>query len=196
MRWAVFLDRDGVLIEDVNLLTKREQIRILPSVPEALERLRRAGFALIVVSNQTVVARGLATEEDVRTIHVCLQYLLVEAGGPSLDGWYFCPHHPNATLIAYRKVCLCRKPGTGMFLQAAKELNLDLHKSFAIGDRLTDIIAGTAAGCRTILLRTGKHLEPPIETAQALDTSTQPNYTCDDLGSAASWILKTTDERR
>src|SRR5438094_4831233 len=146
MRRAVFLDRDGVLIEDVNLLTKREQIRIMPGVAQALERLKQAGFALVVVSNQTVVARGLASEEDVRGINVYLQQLLVQTGGPSLDGWYFCPHHPNATLAGYRMACECRKPGTGMLRQAAQEHDLYLLKSFAVGDRMTDIIAGARVG--------------------------------------------------
>src|ERR1041385_3505620 len=118
MRRAVFLDRDGVLIEDVNLLTRREQIRILPGVPEALERLKQSGFSLIVVSNQTVVARGLASEDEVRESNDSLQKLLIQTGGPSLDGWYFCPHHPNATLTAYRQICDCRKPRPGLFLHA------------------------------------------------------------------------------
>ena len=189
MRRAVFLDRDGVLIEDVNLLTRREQIRILPGVPEALERLKQSGFSLIVVSNQTVVARGLASEDEVREINDSLQKLLIQTGGPSLDGWYFCPHHPNATLTAYRQICDCRKPRPGLFLHAARELNVDLQKSFAAGDRLTDILAGARAGCRTVLVQTGKHLDAAIETVEPMDTTVRPDYTCRDLAAATSWIL-------
>jgi len=194
MRPAVFLDRDGVLIEDVNLLTKQEQILILPGVPEGLERLKQAGFELIVVSNQTVVARGLATEENVRGINVCLQQLLVQAGGPSLDGWYFCPHHPSATLPAYRQACECRKPKPGLFLQAAQERDLDLQKSFAVGDRMTDIIAGARVRCRTVLLQTGKHLEALIETVEPMDTNTRPDYTCGDLRAATNWIVSVASQ--
>jgi len=189
MKPAIFLDRDGVLIEDVDLLTKPEQIRILPHVPRALKALKKAGFALVVVSNQTVVARGLASEADVRAINHRLQELLVREDAPNLDGWYFCPHHPNAVLPAYRAVCECRKPGSGMLLQAAREHDLNLPASFTVGDRITDIVAGAKAGTRTILVQTGKHADPPIETAEPMDTSIKPDYICPDLLAAAEWIL-------
>jgi len=120
MKPAIFLDRDGVLIEDTDLLTSPEGIRILEGVPAALERLRASGFQLIVVSNQAVVARGFATKPEVESINRRIGELIVEAGGPGLDGFYFCPHHPKATLPAYRKVCDCRKPEPGMLLRAAR----------------------------------------------------------------------------
>ena len=192
MKRAVFLDRDGVLIEDVDLLTRPEQVRLLPGVPEALCELQQAGFQLVVVSNQSVVSRGLATEDEVRRLNEFIQEQLTRAGGPHLDSWYFCPHHPNATLSAYRQVCECRKPRPGMFRQAARELEIDLGRSFTVGDRITDIIAGAAAGCRTVLVETGKHLEPPIETADPLDTSTRPDYLCPNLAAAAAWIVKSS----
>jgi D-glycero-D-manno-heptose 1,7-bisphosphate phosphatase len=143
-----------------------------------------------VISNQTVVARGLVTEQEVCVINAEMERLLEQAGGPHLDGFYFCPHHPNATLPAYRIACQCRKPRPGLLLQAAHEHNLDLSASFAVGDRITDIIAGARAGCRTVLVQTGAHLAPPIETNEPLDPSTQPDYTCADLAEAARWILE------
>jgi D-glycero-D-manno-heptose 1,7-bisphosphate phosphatase len=189
VKTAVFLDRDGVLVEDVDLLTNAESFRILAGVPRALALLHGAGWHLVVVSNQTVVARGLASEDDVRALNVQLQRLLTQAGAPRLDGWYFCPHHPQATLPAYRTVCDCRKPRPGLLLRAARELDLDLSSSFAVGDRISDIHAGARAGCRTVLVQTGKHRQPPIQTSEPLDTSIQPDYICADLAAATKWIL-------
>lgn len=190
MRSAVFLDRDGVLVEDVDLLTRADQLRVLAGVPASLIALREAGFALVVVSNQPVVARGLVTEAEVEAIHAELGGLIRAAGGPALDGMYFCPHHPNSTLPEYRVDCDCRKPRPGMLLRAARELSLDLRTSFMVGDRLTDIIAGARAGCRTVLVQTGKHLDKPIETREPLDITIQPDHTCADLAAAVEWILK------
>jgi D-glycero-D-manno-heptose 1,7-bisphosphate phosphatase len=187
---AVLLDRDGVLIEDVHLLTRSDQIRILKGVPAALKKLKFEGFKLIVVTNQPVVARGLVTEAEVGQINRELEQLLVQDGAPALDGWYFCPHHPQATLSTYRQDCECRKPEAGMFLQAACEHHLNLQKSFAVGDRITDIIAGAKAGCQTILVKTGKHLATPIQTMRAVDIETRPDYNCPDLTAAVNWILR------
>lgn len=186
---AVFLDRDGVLIEDVDLLTSPGEIRVLDGVPLALRSLEQAGFRLIVISNQTVVARGLATEADVCAMNTEVERHLIGAGGPHLDGFYFCPHHPKATLPAYRVACECRKPRPGLLVQAAREHDLGLKSSFVVGDRGSDIVAGARAGCRTVLVQTGKHREPPIETVDPVDGSVQPDHVCADLPEAATWIL-------
>lgn len=191
MNRAVFLDRDGVLVEDIDLLTRASDLRVLRGVPPALGRLRQAGFRLIVVSNQTVVARGLATEAEVREVNAALDQLLRNAGAPPLDGIYFCPHHPRATLPAYRMTCDCRKPRPGLILQAAREHGIDPASSFLVGDRLTDIAAGAHAGCRTVLVETGRHTQPPIETAEPLEPGLRPDFVCPDLGAAADWILQT-----
>jgi D-glycero-D-manno-heptose 1,7-bisphosphate phosphatase len=189
MNAAVFLDRDGVLIEDVDWLTRVDQLRILPGVPVALKRLREAGFQLVVITNQAVVARGLASEADVEKINDHLDSLIQAAGAPPLDAIYFCPHHPNATLPAYRVVCDCRKPAPGMLVRAAREHDLALPSSFVVGDRLTDILAGVRAGCRTVLVQTGKHTEPLIETGETVSTPVHPDHTGADLPAAADWIL-------
>jgi D-glycero-D-manno-heptose 1,7-bisphosphate phosphatase len=188
---GVFLDRDGVLLQDVDLLTRREDVRVLDGVPQALALLQRAGWRLVVASNQAVVARGLASEDEVRALNDYVQELLEQAGGPRLDGWYFCPHHPKATLPAYRQVCECRKPRPGLLLRAAQELELDLSSSFMVGDRITDIVAGAGAGTRTVLVQTGRHLELPIETSEPLDATIQADHICAGLPEAARWILKT-----
>lgn len=190
MNRAVFLDRDGLLIEDVHLLTRPEDIRILEGVPQALNRLQAAGFRLIVVSIQTVVARGLLTESEVCALQRQVECGLEQAGGPRLDGFYFCPHHPNATMPAYRVACDCRKPRPGLLLRASIEHRVSLSASFMIGDRMSDIVAGAKAGCRTVWVQTGEHLSPPIETLEPLDSSVLPDHVCADLKAAAVWILE------
>ncbi len=185
---AIMLDRDGVLIEDGGLLTGADQVRILPGVPEALAELKAAGFALLVVSNQPVVARGLLDEAGVLALQREVEARLLQAGAPALDGFYFCPHHPRATLPAYRQACPCRKPRPGMLLQAAAEHGIDLPASFMVGDRPTDLHAGARAGCRTIWVETGRHLAPLIETSEPLPPL-RPDHVCADLAQAARWIL-------
>jgi len=189
MRRAVFLDRDGVLVEDRNLLVAAEAIRILPGVPAALASLRAGGFLLVVVSNQAVVARGLLDEDGVRGLQAEIQRRLVQAGAPELDGFYFCPHHTRATLERYRQDCACRKPRPGLLLQAAGELGIDPAASFMVGDRVTDLLAGAAAGCRTILVQTGQHEAPPIETLEPV-REIRPDFVCPGLPGAAGWILE------
>lgn len=186
---AVFLDRDGVLIEDVDWLTDIGQIRVLPGVPQALRRLADAGLRLIVVTNQPIVARGLATEAQVDALNAAIADQLVRAGAPVPDRFYVCPHHPKATLPAYRIICDCRKPRPGMLLRAAADFSIDLQRSFMVGDRITDIAAGLAAGCRTVWVQTGKHLEPPIQTSDALDPLLKSDWTCADLPAAAEWMV-------
>lgn len=187
---AVLLDRDGVLIEDVHLLSQPGDIRIPAGVPQALQQLKEEGFLLIVISNQTVVARGLLSEEGVRGLQAQVECRLTEEGAPPLDGFYFCPHHPNATLPSYRVACECRKPRPGLLLRAAREKDIDLSASFVIGDRLTDIMAGARAGCRTVLVETGAHVAPFIETSEPIDITISPDYICRNLAEAARWVLE------
>jgi D-glycero-D-manno-heptose 1,7-bisphosphate phosphatase len=186
---AVFLDRDGVLVEDRGPLADPDELELIPGAARALRRLRDAGLALVAVSNQAVVARGLADEAGIETMNRRLDELLVEAGGPRLDRHYFCPHHPEATLPAYRLECDCRKPRPGMILAAARDLGLDPAVSFMVGDRPTDIAAGTAAGCSTILVHSGRHREPPIVTSPPQAQWPTPDHECADLAAAAEWIL-------
>jgi D-glycero-D-manno-heptose 1,7-bisphosphate phosphatase len=190
MKPAVFLDRDGVLVEDVDLLIRLEQIKILEGVPRALAELTRAGFFLVMVTNQAVVARGLATEVEVRTINERINFLLQLGSQPPLRAMYFCPHHPNATLPVYRLACECRKPAPGMLLQAAREHSLDLQNSFFIGDRPSDVAAGQAAGCCSILVETGAHNAPPIETSAPLNPAIRPDQVFRDVPAAVEWILQ------
>jgi D-glycero-D-manno-heptose 1,7-bisphosphate phosphatase len=138
--------------------------------------LRKAGFQLMIVSNQTVVARGLMTEDAVRSLQLVIEDQLIAAGGPRPDAFYFCPHHPEAEVPAYRAVCDCRKPRPGMLLAAAGTHGIDLRSSFLVGDR-------------TVLVETGRHLDCPITLAEPLEHDLEPDHRAADLAAAARWIL-------
>jgi D-glycero-D-manno-heptose 1,7-bisphosphate phosphatase len=188
-RRAAFLDRDGVLIADVGLLVDPAEIDVLAGVPEALSALAAAGYALVVVTNQTVVARGLVTEAELERLHAALRERLLACGAPEMDATYVCLHHPNATLAEYRRDCDCRKPKPGLLLRAADELGLDLAASALIGDRQSDVIAGSLAGCATVLVRSGAHAAPAIETTLKLAGAIEPHHVCADFAEAARWII-------
>jgi D-glycero-D-manno-heptose 1,7-bisphosphate phosphatase len=129
-------------------------------------------------------------KDGVRLLNARIGEMLKAEGAPDLDGFYFCPHHPNATLPAYRQHCACRKPEPGLILQAARDHDVDPAASYVVGDRPTDILAGHAAGCRTVLVRTGAHEAPLIETAAPIIEPIVPDYACTDLAEAAAWILE------
>jgi len=160
-RPAVFFDRDGTLIDDVPYLADPAQVRLLPGTVPALRRLRDAGWACVVVTNQSAIGRGIITEARLHEIHAALLRQL-EAGGVTLDGIYYSPHAPcgdDKSAIEHPD----RKPGPGMLQRAARELTLDLTRSWMIGDQLSDMLAGRNAGCRGgILVRTGHDLAPAL----------------------------------
>jgi D-glycero-D-manno-heptose 1,7-bisphosphate phosphatase len=185
---AVLLDRDGVIIRDVELLTDPRDVELLPGVAAALVRLRLAGFALLVATNQTVVARGLATLDEVGRVNAAMTQQIVAAGGPQLDGVYVCPHHPDADLPEYRVACDCRKPRPGLLHAAAIERGLDLRESFVVGDRMTDVAAGATTGARTVLVHSGRHRDPPIVMVDPLPADLRPDHECSGLAEAAAWI--------
>ena len=151
---AMLLDRDGVVIEEVHYLGDPSQVRLLPGAAAAIARLNRAGVAVVVVTNQAGVARGYFPESRVAEVHRRLDELLA-AEGARVDRYYYCPHHPKAELPQYRIDCACRKPQPGMLQAAARELGLDLRRSWMVGDKLSDLETGLAAGCRVVLVRTG-----------------------------------------
>jgi D-glycero-D-manno-heptose 1,7-bisphosphate phosphatase len=148
---AVFLDRDGTIIEDVDYLTDPEEVRVLPGVVGALRDLRAAGFLLIVVTNQSAVARGWLTEERLGAVHAELDRRLA-CGGARVDAYYYCPHLPDGSVPRYAVECACRKPAPGMLEAAAREHNVDLRRSYMVGDSVRDVEAGRRAGCRPILV--------------------------------------------
>lgn len=182
-RRAVFLDRDGTINVEVNYLHRAADLTLLPGAAEAIARLNTAGFFVVVVTNQAGIARGFYTEEDMHALHKHLSEAL-GIHGARVDAWYFCSHHPDFT-----GSCACRKPAPGMLLAAAQEHGLDLARSWLIGDSAGDIGAGTAAGCRTILVRTGygAALEASWREGSA---GTRPETVVDGLLEAVAYILQ------
>lgn len=171
---AIFLDRDGTLIDDPGFLADPARVRLLPGVPEALRLLRHAGFQLVVITNQSGIGRGLLTEAQLAAVHAEIDRRLA-AEGASVDGWYHCPHRPD-------EGCECRKPGTALHRRAAHDLGLDLPRSWCIGDRGSDVAACTALGGRAVLVRSGEGAaHVPAAAAAGLPVA-------DDLLAAARWI--------
>lgn len=185
---AVFLDRDGTLIEEVGYLDRIERLELFPWSLDAVGLLNRAGFRVIVITNQAGVARGYFGEEFVRQTHAHLDGLVRAAGG-EVAGYYYCPHHPQADMPQYRQDCDCRKPGPGMLLQAAREHDIDLSRSFAVGDRWSDIEAGHRAGARTVLVRSGYG---SVEAARP-GATIRADFQAETLIDATTWILRQRD---
>lgn len=153
MRRAVFLDRDGTINQEREYLHRMEDFQFIPGVPQAIRLLNRAGFLVVVVTNQSGVGRGYYAEEDVEALHRFISRELAGSGG-RIDAWLYCPHHP-AGRGGYAVSCSCRKPLPGMLLDAAERLGIDLASSYMVGDKLIDVEAGRAAGCSSILVRSG-----------------------------------------
>lgn len=155
---AIFLDRDGVINEEVNYLYRPEQLKLIDGSAEAVTEINKSDYLVIVITNQSVVARGLCSEKDVAEIHKKLDMLLGEKHA-FLEGIYYCPHHPDRGFEGenreYKIECECRKPKTGMLRQAQQDFNIDKEKSFMIGDATADIMTGVNFGLKTILVRTG-----------------------------------------
>ncbi len=151
---AVFLDRDGTMIDDVGYLSRRDDIRWIHGAIDAVAELNRQGFLVCVTTNQAGIGRGLFTPDVVLAIHAHMAATL-EANGARVDGWFFCPHHPEAVVAPYRVVCDCRKPAPGMIHQATRRFAIDLSQSFVIGDKPLDMGMAAQAGLRGVLVRTG-----------------------------------------
>lgn len=153
---------------------------------ESLVVLKEWGFVLCCVTNQSVVARGLLTLSELDSLHLKLNDDLGR-GRPILDGFFACPHHPHAQVERYRVHCDCRKPKAGLLLQAAKRLGLDLMNSFMVGDRMSDVVAGDTAGCKTILFESGRHEDPPIVGAES-SVSLRPDLRVQSWEEVVNWI--------
>ena len=176
---AVFLDRDGTLIRDVGYLRRVDEVEVLPKVPAALHLLREQGFKLVLVTNQSAVARGWLTEEDLGAIHIMLAAQLAR-NGARLDAVYYCPHHPLEGKGIYRVACSCRKPGIGMIDRASVELGLNPAVSYVVGDQHTDIELAERVGATALMIR--GDTAPTDEVNRGVPTVA-------DLWEAAHWIL-------
>lgn len=182
MNRAVFLDKDGTLVPDIPYNANPALMELSQGAGEALRALAAAGYLLVVVSNQSGVARGKFPEAALDGVSAKLEELCA-AEGVRLAGVYYCVHHPEAEVAAYRTPCDCRKPAAGLLHRAADDLGVALEESWMIGDILNDIEAGRKCGTRTILLDSGN------ETEWVLSTSRLPHHTAADLREAASIIL-------
>ncbi len=179
---AVFLDRDGVLNLDTDLIHRPEDFELYPYAAECVRRINKMGYLAVVITNQSVIARGLCTPNELEEIHKKMETELGE-NGAYLEAIYYCPHHPHGgfegEVKEYKVECLCRKPKPGMLLEAAVRFNIDLAASFFIGDSTRDIEAGHAAGTTTIRVKTGHGLKPH---------TIAPDYYVDDLPAAIDLI--------
>ena len=154
MKRAVFLDRDGTMIEERGYLDRLELISPFPYTAEAIRRLRAAGFLIVVVTNQAGIARGFFDEAFVQEAHRHLDGLL-SSQSAAPDAYYYCPHHPDGVVDGYRVICQCRKPEPGLIERAASDLDIDVPRSFVVGDKWLDVGLANRAGARGILVRTG-----------------------------------------
>jgi D-glycero-D-manno-heptose 1,7-bisphosphate phosphatase len=176
MNRAVFLDRDGTLIVEKNYLHKIEDVEFIPGVGTALAKLRKKGFLLILVTNQSGVSRGYFTMEDVQRVHRHIIAVL-QKDGATLDGIYICPHQAEDN-------CECRKPGTKLLQDAKEKFGIDLTRSFMVGDRELDVQLGQRVGCKSVLVKTG-YGEQVIAQKLAV-----PEHVAADVTAAVEWILK------
>jgi D-glycero-D-manno-heptose 1,7-bisphosphate phosphatase len=184
-RAAVFLDRDGTLIEEVGYLDRVDRVELYPWSIDAVRLLNRAGMPVIVVTNQSGIARGFFTEAIVDRVHEHISALLAE-GGARIDAYYYCPHHPHGHVDGYTHVCNCRKPARGLVDRAVLEFGIDPGASFVVGDRWLDVRLARTVGARGVLVRTGygagEERQPPDDlVADAI---------VDNLIAASSWVLQ------
>ncbi|MBN1547665.1 MAG: D-glycero-beta-D-manno-heptose 1,7-bisphosphate 7-phosphatase [Syntrophaceae bacterium] len=183
MHRAVFLDRDGTINEEVGYLSRLDQLQVYPGSAAAIGQLNRAGIKVVVVTNQSGVARGYFEEAFIPEVHALLQEQLGMEGA-RIDAFYYCPHHPTEGHAPYRRDCSCRKPAAGLLLRASRDLHIDLAQSYMIGDMMKDIQTGKAVGAKCILVRTG------YGAGEKTDGTLKPDYIALDLQDAVQWILK------
>lgn len=182
---AVFIDRDGTLIEETGYLNDLSRLVFFPYSVDAIRQLKRAGFLVVVVTNQAGIARGIVPPAFLELAHRHISSVMA-AGGAAIDRYYHCPHHPDGIVPGLARACDCRKPAPGLWHRAAEELSVDLAASYTVGDRWLDVRAGGAAGTRTVMVRTGYGLgeEPAPPEGVAADAIVS------DLAAAAAWILQ------
>lgn len=180
---AVFLDRDGTINEEVGYLDSIEKLRVLPEAFEAVRLINQAGLKTVVITNQSGIGRGYFDEGFVGRVHEEMRHLFHKEG-TVIDGFYYCPHHPTEGMGQYRQVCSCRKPEPGLLLKAAEDLDIDLSKSYMIGDTPKDVEVGQRAGAKGILVRTGHG------KVADLGSTCCPDYIARDILGAVRWLLR------
>lgn len=187
MERAVFLDRDGVLIEEVGYLSDVDQLRFIPHAAEAVHLLNKAGMKVILITNQSGVARGYFSEATINQIH---QEMAKQLSGEKafIDSIYYCPHHPEGKVERYAIQCDCRKPSLGMLTKAAEEHGIDLKHSYLVGDKLSDVGCAQKAGMTSILVLTGYGKDEKKKITGS--SFVKPTYIAKNLYEAAQWIIE------
>jgi D,D-heptose 1,7-bisphosphate phosphatase len=187
---AIFLDRDGTINEEVGYLDDLAKLKIIPAAFEAVRLINAAKMKAVVITNQAGVARGLFSEDFVKTANKFLHAEFLKENA-LIDAFYYCPHHPTEGVDPYRRECNCRKPAAGMLLQAAREMDIDLTRSYIIGDRYNDMEAGKRARAKCVLVKTGfgKSLLQD-DGPDKLTADNKPDYIAADILEAVRLILK------
>jgi D-glycero-D-manno-heptose 1,7-bisphosphate phosphatase len=186
-RPAVFLDRDGTLIEERGYIDRFELLALFPWTADALRLLQRRGFATVVITNQAAVARGIIDEPFLARMHDEIDRRLA-LGSAAIDHYYYCPHLADAPLEQYRRSCRCRKPGPDLIVRACRELDIDPARSVMVGDRWLDVACGRGAGTKAVLVRTGHG----AREAETLPDGVRPDAILNNLMEAAGWILRSS----
>jgi len=187
MNRAVFLDRDGTVNVEVGYLSSLDQLRLVDGAGAAIKRMNDAGLLVVLITNQSGVARGYFSEAFVHATHDLLTKMLQEHGA-KLDGVYYCPHHPKAGASSYTRDCDCRKPRTGLLDRAARELDIDLKASCMVGDKWSDVELGQRAGMRTVLVKSGFSPDDPGNARPG--HVREPDLTAHSIHEAADWVLE------
>jgi len=190
-RRAVFLDRDGTVTVERGHVTSAEGLEMIDGAGEAVRRLNGAGLLVVVISNQSGVARGLMAERDLAGIHAALEGLL-ESEGARIDAAYYCPNYEGGSVAGYTDDTSCRKPATGMVEQASRDLGIDVASSFIVGDQITDLELARNAGMPGVLVMTGKGERAE---ARAEERGVPIAHRAQDLGGAVDWILERLERR-
>lgn len=193
MKPAVFIDRDGTILDELGYVVPGSEIKIYPFSAPAIVKLTEAGFPVVVITNQGGIALGMYDHAFVDQTHATLAETLAKDGA-SIAAWYYCPHHPEGKVAEFTQACECRKPGTKMLESAARELGLDLQRSWVVGDQWRDIELARRAGAQGILVRTGYGAKLEIDWPHDV---ARPPLVVDDLMAAAEHIIRSvTDAER
>ena len=185
---AVFLDRDGTVLKEVGYLSRLEDMELLPQATAAIKLLNQKGIKAVVVTNQSGVARGFFSEDLVKEVHQRLQKALQKEGA-FLDGFFYCPHHPDYGHEKYRKDCFCRKPNIGMLQEAARDFRIDLSRSYLIGDTRRDLETAWNAGMKGVLLLSG-YGKDELKKIEAQNLEEKPDCVASDLLKAVRWVIE------
>ena len=186
---AVFLDRDGTINEEVGYLDSIDKLKLFANTAEAIKMINESGMKAVVITNQSGIARGYFSEEFVKKVHKRIQKIL-KAKGAFIDAFYYCPHHPTEGIGAYQQSCACRKPEAGLLIAAAQDLNIDLTRSYVVGDMVKDIQVASRVGAKGILVKTGYGLNTvEKDMTPGSPEISQPDYIAEDILDAVRWII-------